>query len=361
MMAGSNVRAWLRIAALGLILVVCPRPLAAQPKEKAFILLGDMGNYLAYLYACAMAIHVQAKYVLFGYEVVLNFNATPADVDAALNDPNAKALWVNAHSTGVNQEGKYEEEIVMSDKREFAGRDYAGRKFSQFREVVLHCCGQDLLTWRLKFDTADANKRFHSWTTATNMPAISAWEATHLPPIASDPVTPGTQSVWPVDPRELPDMYEVLPGCLAPDWNGLQNPAWQMAPVLSQAFGDQKVNLYVAQPDGSQAFVAAFETQEGRMVNDGLTPWPQPDFDLRGSENGWKASFGDQAWFRQNWTSEFTLQVYDIPMPDDQVLIDGTAALLFGDGAVPEPAVLGLLSLGWLIGMRSRIGRARRL
>jgi hypothetical protein len=133
-------------------------------------------------------------------QILINLYISKQEFIAALNDPDATALWFIGHGVydtktgifGIEKLGDPLEEIELADGSTITSAEIAALNLdlSRFKQITFHACGQDLQSWRNLFPNAE----FCSWKCTTRAWQYYWWQwgATYnmavaaLPPVIDD-------------------------------------------------------------------------------------------------------------------------------------------------------------------------------
>ena len=98
-------------------------------------------------------------------QILINLYISKQEFIAALNDPDATALWFIGHGVydtktgifGIEKLGDPLEEIELADGSTITSAEIAALNLdlSRFKQITFHACGQDLQSWRNLFPNAE--------------------------------------------------------------------------------------------------------------------------------------------------------------------------------------------------------------
>ncbi|MCJ7767041.1 hypothetical protein MUP79_01435 [Candidatus Bathyarchaeota archaeon] len=299
-----------------------------QSKPKAYVLTGDVeGQTTA---ASNTALEAKSDYEEAGYDVVFINEASKQDVINALNDPDAKALWIVGHGKYDSVAGKTGKEkltnpVEMIDMKDayIEGSDFTPKP--NIKQVTFHSCGQDLKSWRDLFPNAD----FRSWESTTRSWQYYWWQwFNEYDPVTSD-ASISMPKVNPVLEQEGQFYFEPTAGKYVANMSYLANDFPLHEPLKSQ-FGSQAVNFYTVDTNtGDRQILFGADIADGKIGSSYVNGTAIPTFDVSVANEALYQilEYPSTIW---NAYAAGYLQITPYVPVDKDVLFKGMAMLFFG-------------------------------
>jgi hypothetical protein len=207
-----------------------------------------------------------------GYEVTVITEATNAEFQAAVNDPNNKGLvYIDHGATDKEKVGLKDPNGKLETTQ---GSDFAG-DYSRYEIVTIHACDQNQQSWKDKFSDAS----FHSWDDCVYPSTELTWQTNNEYPDANSP-DPNNRTSNGTDQSLLEGQFleEGTSEILYPI-NPLSG-NWPMSSSLAAAFGNLTFNFFIADDDLLNPQIIFSAEVDGGVIIDHSPDLDDPNSDF---------------------------------------------------------------------------------
>ena len=338
---------------------------AERGNPRAYIFLG-FGSDGVSLADERMATYVERQYRNKGYQTILDWHMSVANLNAALAHADTQAIWFTGH--GFKHLGNWIAQILTTEGSApnyvdgtAAPANLAIPATASMREVVFHACGQNVAGWRDLFTPAanPPSASYVSWSGTAYQHVIKCWEV-YWHSIPAPNAKDATLSVDPpvVDPRINPYDLPTRPG---PDGQDVMISnaftSWRLAGEALAQFGSfRSLNFYLTDPDPNTTepfFLFGGTIEDGVLVaGDYDAPLANPSYEIVMSPDEFQRIYENRdLWESLGGSGDFSLTIFDSDLTQ-QIAFDATGSLLLGlrenlghAAPIPEPATLVALLL----------------